>query len=124
MALHPGQSEPRRFFVRRKNLFVCAKHITDLQLQLYKCEYGLKLRCVGLSQLAAKVLKKPSLFGEKELKTLAAEVSLNNPWDEDETTKHVSIIWAATTFSQEQIEFVVRDVYVCYRIANKLLASL
>ncbi|KAM7470054.1 hypothetical protein LguiA_008237 [Lonicera macranthoides] len=94
---HPdiGISELRSQLPGNRCLIIQLSHST----LLYKCD-GLKLRCVGLSQLAAKVFKKPSLFGEKELKTLAAEVSLSNQWDENET-KHVSVIWAATSFSQE-----------------------
>ncbi|KAI7988833.1 hypothetical protein LOK49_LG13G00301 [Camellia lanceoleosa] len=70
-------------------------------------------------ELVARVLKKPDLISAG-LATLAAEVGI--AW---EASKYLpSFNWRALVFSDEQIKYVVEDVYASFLIGTKLLGKL
>lgn len=76
--------------------------------------------------MAAKVLKKPNLItkiGEPSvaIRALAAKIGVSL---DEEPTFVGPLDLDADVFSQEQIEYLICDVYSSYLIGSKLLGSL
>ncbi|XP_028104909.1 uncharacterized protein LOC114303936 [Camellia sinensis] len=88
---------------------------------VYTLRQNWRIECksrVEAQELAARVLKKPDLSAG--LATLAAEVGI--AW---EASKYLpSFSWGALVFSDEQIKYVVEDVYASFLIGTKLLGKL
>ncbi|PSS00238.1 Werner Syndrome-like [Actinidia chinensis var. chinensis] len=84
--------------------------------------YGIECKnIVDVSELAARVLKKPHLYGYgRELKKLAAEVGLQLV----EIPSLAQFNWSAKFFSHEEIEYAVHDVCASSLIGTKLLGML
>ncbi|KAI7987757.1 hypothetical protein LOK49_LG13G00296 [Camellia lanceoleosa] len=114
----------RRFYVtsrsgcRRWWCRHCKEHVTKTkQVTLQALQHFKHLSVT--KELVARVLKKPDLISAG-LATLAAEVGI--AW---EASKYLpSFNWRALVFSDEQIKYVVEDVYASFLIGTKLLGKL
>ncbi|KAL6549306.1 hypothetical protein OROHE_008423 [Orobanche hederae] len=75
-----------------------------------------------IRMLAASVLKKPSLTKCCDPAQLAREIGfeMEKP---DETTVQPSY-WGALCFSEEEMKYALRDVYICYHIGKRMLGML
>ncbi|KAI8024236.1 hypothetical protein LOK49_LG03G03488 [Camellia lanceoleosa] len=79
-----------------------------------ECKSGIEV-----SELAAKILKKPNLLGVG-LARLADEVGIPRV----ESPSLGSFDWGAKVFSDEQIKYAIQDVYACSLIGSMLLGML
>ncbi|KAM7470053.1 hypothetical protein LguiA_008236 [Lonicera macranthoides] len=110
------------FLYDKEICFVSVNKVIDSVI--YRTDYFRPSKnMVEVSELATRVLKDKNLLVGSGLETLAAKVGLNFSWLE-EKKGNVSVDWGSVILSNEQIEKGVRDVFACYLIANKLLASL
>ena len=84
--------------------------------------YGIECKnIVDVSELVARVLNKPHLYGYgRKLKTLAAEVGLQLK----EIPSLAPFNCGAKFFSHEETKFAVQDVYASSLIGTKLLGKL
>ncbi|GMP63707.1 hypothetical protein CsSME_00025298 [Camellia sinensis var. sinensis] len=74
---------------------------------------------VEAKELVARVLKKPRLINAG-LATLAAEVGI--AWEQSKYLSNFN--WYALVFSDEEIKYVVEDVYASFLIGTKVLGML
>ncbi|KAL6509553.1 hypothetical protein OROGR_022863 [Orobanche gracilis] len=75
-----------------------------------------------IRMLAASVLKKPSLTKCCDPAQLAREIGFEME-KVDETTAQPSY-WGALCFSEEEMKYALRDVYICYHIGKRMLGML
>lgn len=89
----------------------------SLSLSIY---YGIDCKnAVDVTELAARILKKPKLCG-CELATIAAEVGVSL----EESPRLEDFNWGASVFSDEEVKYAIQDAYACHLIGTKLLAML
>ncbi|KAL7237687.1 hypothetical protein ACSBR2_003901 [Camellia fascicularis] len=94
----------------------------NLSSGVYTLSQNWRIECkssVEAKELVARVLKKPRLINAG-LATLAAEVGI--AWEQSKYLSNFN--WYALVFSDEEIKYVVEDVYASFLIGIKVLGML